>query len=67
MFTVKGVLPFLCIQYFLSIQMLLPLLLAENVATGDKLSFQNVGVYDVLTFQKSRGGKSSPRGGQELT
>ena len=34
----------------------------ENVARGGKLSFQNVGeggkgVYDVLTFQKSRGAK----------
>ena len=39
----------------------------ENVARWGKLSFQNVGggkgVYNVLTFQKSRGGKSSPRGG----
>ena len=35
----------------------------ENVAKGGKMSFQNVGgegVYDVSTFQKSRGG-------QELT
>ena len=34
---------------------------------GGTLSFQNVGggkgVYDVLTLQKSRGDKSSPRGG----
>ena len=35
----------------------------ENVARGGKLSFQNVGeggkgVYDVLTFQKSRGPKA---------
>ena len=33
---------------------------------GKTECFQNVGggegVYDVLTFQKSRGGKSSPRG-----
>ena len=37
-------------------------LYTENVARGGKLSFQNVhgrggeGVYDILTFQKSRGG-----------
>ena len=40
-----------------------PVLNTENVARGGKLSFQNVGgakVYNVLTFQKSRGGKSSP-------
>ena len=40
----------------------------NNVAEGGKLSFQNVGggkgVYNVLTFQKSTGGKSSPGGGQ---
>ena len=34
---------------------------------GQTENFQNVGggrgVYDVLTFLKSRGGKSSPRGG----
>ena len=40
----------------------------ENVARGGKLSFKNIGgggksVYNVLTFQKSREGKSSPRGG----
>ena len=32
---------------------------------GNTESFQNVGgkgVYNVLTFQKSKGGKSSPRG-----
>ena len=36
-------------------------LYTENVARGGKLSFQSVhgrgeGVYDILTFQKSRGG-----------
>ena len=37
-------------------------LYTENVAKGGKLSFQSVhgrvgeGVYDILTFQKSRGG-----------
>ena len=36
---------------------------------GRTKNFQNVGgrgegVYDVLTFQKSRGGKRSPRGGK---
>ena len=42
----------------------------ENVAKGGKLSFQNVGggggegVYNVLAF-KSRGCKSSPRGGKD--
>ena len=37
---------------------------------GGKLRVQNVGggegIYDVFTFQKSRGGKNSP-GGKELT
>ena len=45
-------------------------LYTENVAGGVTESFQNVGgckgVYDVLTLQKYRGGKSSPKGGKGL-